>query len=96
MLLAFRVNQYPPPVHLMSSLVVESLESVQGEKRRVMVGPNMAYGDRGVDRLVPPKVINHRILAHQKGHIRVKTKNDFWKAKIHEKISRKLAKVCFC
>jgi hypothetical protein len=28
----------------------------QGEKRRIMLGPNMAYGDRGVDRLVPPKV----------------------------------------
>jgi hypothetical protein len=50
----------------MSSLVVESVESVQGEKRRVMVGPNMAYGDRGVDRLVPPKVINHRILDRRK------------------------------
>jgi len=31
------------------------LGACQGEKRRIMIGPNMAYGDRGVDRLVPPK-----------------------------------------
>lgn len=31
------------------------LGACQGERRRIMIGPNMAYGDRGVDRLVPPK-----------------------------------------